>query len=93
MFNEIFGTLLVFLKSHLLVIKKLLAFHNLFKKFLYPLTLSSESLTSVPGDAIESKVKRNASALYFSIRSNGSITFPFDLDIFCPFSSLTKACT
>jgi len=79
------------LKSQLFVIKKLFAFHNLFKKFLYPLTLSSESFTSVPGEAIESKVNLKASALYFSIKSNGLITLPLDLDIFCPFSSLTRA--
>ena len=28
---------------------------------------------------------------YSFINSNGSITFPLDLDIFCPFSSLTRA--
>ena len=33
------------------------------------------------------------SAPYFFITSSGSITFPFDFDIFCPFSSLTKAWT
>ena len=68
------------LKSHSFVIKKLLAFHNLFKKFLYPFTLSSESLTSVPGDAIDNKVNLNASALYLLIKSKGSITLPFDLE-------------
>ena len=38
-----------------------------------------------------SKVNLSASALYFSNKSKGSITLPFDLDIFCPFSSLTNA--
>ena len=79
------------INSHLFCNKKLFAFQILFKKFLYPLTLSSDSFTSLPGEAIESKVNLRASALYFSIRSKGSITFPFDFDIFCPFSSRTSA--
>ena len=39
----------------------------------------------------EARVKRTESQPYFSIKSIGSIIFPFDLDIFCPFSSRTKA--
>ena len=35
----------------LLIFENLLAFHILLRKFLYPLTLSSESLTSLPGAA------------------------------------------
>jgi len=37
------------------------------------------------------KLNLKESAPYKFINSNGSITLPFDLDIFCPFSSLTKA--
>ena len=82
MLTDKFGTLSISDKSHSFVIKKLLAFQSLFKKFLYPLTLSSESFTSVPGEAIERRVNLNASALYFSIKSKGSMTLPLDLDIF-----------
>ena len=66
----------------LLIWENLFAFHILLRKFLYPLTLSSESFTSLPGAAIEIKVNLKESAPYLFINSRGSITLPFDLDIF-----------
>ena len=41
--------------------------------------------------AIAARVKRSGSAPYWSMISRGSMTLPFDLDIFCPFSSRTRA--
>ena len=38
------------------------------------------------------KVNLNGSAPNFSINSRGSMTLPFDFDIFCPNLSLTRAC-
>ena len=46
---------------------------------------------SRPCAAIAAKVKRNASAPYSSMTSRGSMTLPFDFDIFCPRSSRTSA--
>ncbi len=84
--------ILSFLENlQLFILENLFAFQILLRKFLYPLTLSSESLTSLPGAAIEIKVNLKESAPYSSIMLSGSITLPFDFDIFWPFSSLTNA--
>jgi hypothetical protein len=75
--------MLSFLESlQLFILENLFAFQILLRKFLYPLTLSSESLTSLPGAAIEIKVNLKASAPYLLIISSGSITLPLDFDIF-----------
>ena len=40
-------------------------------------------------EMVGAKVEINGNS--FSINTKGSITFPLDFDIFCPFSSLTRA--
>ena len=53
--------------------------------------IAREGFTSRPAVASAAIVKRSASAPNSSISSKGSITFPLDFDIFCPFSSRTRA--
>ena len=53
------------------------------------ITLASRTVARC--DAIAASVKRSASAPYLSIRCRGSMTLPFDFDIFAPLSSRTSA--
>ena len=55
-------------------------------------TRCSARLRSRPCAAMAAKVKRVASAPYWSMSSSGSMTLPLVLLIFWPFSSRTRAC-
>ena len=78
------------IKIELFNCKNFPAFQILFVNDLYPLTLASDNFTSRPGFNSAVSVNLNVSAPYLSNNSKGSIMFPFDLDIFCPFSSRIK---
>ncbi|MNP58675.1 hypothetical protein D3C76_1536130 [compost metagenome] len=52
-------------------------------------TIPLEKRLLFHGALSESNAHRNASVPNSLMISQGSITFPFDLDIFCPFSSST----
>ena len=69
---------------------KRVAFQSLFAKARLPSMRSRASLMSRPWALVSAaRVKRSASAPYFSVMSSGSMTLPFVFDIFCPFSSRT----
>ena len=70
--------------THSFISAKRAAFQIFVAKFLYPATRLSASFRSRPMAAIDAKVKRTASAPYFSISSRGSMTFPSDFAIFLP---------
>ena len=68
------------------------AFHNLFAKFEACSSFSGIYLMSFPAEIPKTNENLNASVLYWSITSNGSIPFPNDFDIFLPWLSLTIPC-
>ncbi len=68
------------------------AFHSLLQKLREPWHHSSLTATSEPGLAPRARVKRVASAPYFSIHSSGFTTLPNDFDIFLPNWSRTMPC-
>ena len=72
---------------------KRVAFQNLVAKLREPSTRAGASRRR-PAllAASEVMVKRSASAPYLSTSSKGSMALPLDLDIFCPFSSVTRPC-
>ena len=70
--------------------QKRAAFHNLVTKLRPSATRAGPSLMSRPGPVSVQTAKRRASAPYSSIMASGSMTLPFDLDIFWPRSSRTR---
>ena len=83
------GFLLV-LKSSRFINTNREAFHILLAKLRYPRMRFSSKAKEVPGVFPTINPIRNASVPYFSVRSNGLMTFPLDLDIFLPLASSTK---
>ena len=65
------------------------AFHNLLAKFEAWSSFSGMYLISFPAEVPYNNENLNASVLYLSTISNGSIPFPNDFDIFLPWLSLT----
>ena len=89
--SKLIFLVLIFLEIlHLFNFENLLAFHILFKKFLYPLTLSSDNFTSLPGAVIEIKVNLKESAPLISdvlqTRSKLRAGFFFTKRFFCKYT-------
>ena len=66
------------------------AFQILLQKLRDACTRSSEKRISFPGLLPVARVKRSASAPYWSITSSGSMPLPSDLDILRPCASRTR---
>src|SRR4030042_3524094 len=64
-----------FLLVSIFIIMNRAAFQSLFTKCLYPSTLSSENLTSLPCAANAARANLKASVPYLSISGSGSTTF------------------
>ncbi len=72
------------------IIRKRLAFQILLAKLRMASHFSTKKRVSLPGALPVIRLKRRASAPYFSVISSGSMPLPKDLDILRPLSSRTR---